>query len=107
MPAPSTTPQFLELVQKSGLVDDNQFQGYVAPLQAAGLPETPVQMAEAMVRDGLLTHFQAQQLLQGKARGFTINNKYKLLEHLGAGGMGSVFLCEHVSMRRRVAIKVL
>src|SRR5205085_3700334 len=31
----------------------------------------------------------------------------KLLEHLGSGGMGSVYLCEHRSMRRRVAIKVL
>src|SRR5262249_37250707 len=32
---------------------------------------------------------------------------YKVLERLGAGGMGSVYLCEHTLMRRRVAVKVL
>src|SRR4029450_13349026 len=37
---------------------------------------------------------------------FTIG-KYKVLEKLGAGGMGQVFLCEHELMRRRVAVKVL
>src|SRR5205085_12634350 len=38
---------------------------------------------------------------------FIISGKYKLMEHLGTGGMGSVYLCEHVLMRRRVALKVL
>jgi serine/threonine protein kinase len=33
--------------------------------------------------------------------------KYKVLERIGAGGMGLVFLCEHQVMRRRVAVKVL
>src|SRR5437868_9731865 len=59
-----------------------------------------------MVGDGLLTQFQAEQFLLGKWRRFTIG-KYKVLEKLGAGGMGSVYLCEHKLMRRRVAVKVL
>src|SRR5262249_10169991 len=46
------------------------------------------------------------QLLQGKWKRFTIG-KYKVLERLGQGGMGSVYLCEHKLMRRRVAVKVL
>ncbi len=58
------------------------------------------------MRDGLLTTFQAEQFLQGKWRRFTIG-KYKVLERLGSGGMGSVYLCEHKLMRRRVAVKVL
>src|SRR5207247_730125 len=51
-------------------------------------------------------NFQAEQFLAGKWRRFTLG-KYKVLERLGAGGMGSVYLCEHKLMRRRVAVKVL
>src|SRR5262245_1986737 len=29
------------------------------------------------------------------------------MEHLGSGGMGTVYLCEHRHMRRRVAVKIL
>lgn len=32
---------------------------------------------------------------------------YRLLELLGAGGMGQVFLAEHITMQRQVAIKIL
>lgn len=63
-------------------------------------------MAQALVREGVVTQFQAGQFLQGKSRGFFIGN-YKVLERLGTGGMGLVYLCEHRLMRRRVAIKVL
>src|SRR5262249_27217213 len=38
--------------------------------------------------------------------GFSIG-KYKVLERIGLGGMGQVYLCEHERMRRRVAVKVL
>ncbi|HZY83431.1 MAG TPA: protein kinase, partial [Gemmataceae bacterium] len=108
MPAPSTPEQLLELVRRSGLVEDKQFASYVERLRAdSALPDAPRPLAARLLQDGLLTHFQAEQLLLGKARGFTLGGKYRLLEHLGTGGMGSVFLCEHISMRRRVAIKVL
>src|SRR5205807_10310474 len=59
-----------------------------------------------LVRDGVLTRFQAEQFLQGKWRRFTIG-EYKVLERLGSGDMGIVYLCEHKLMRRRVAVKVL
>lgn len=59
-----------------------------------------------MVRDGLLTRFQAGQFLQGKWRGFTLG-KYRVLERIGCGGMGTVYLCEHLSVGRKVAVKVL
>src|SRR5690242_14112015 len=107
MPAPSTTEEFLDLVRKSGVVDDKRLDAYLARLRAAGpVPAEPAKAAGLLIRDGILTHFQAEQVLQGKWRRFTIG-KYKVLERLGAGGMGSVYLCEHKLMRRRVAVKVL
>jgi serine/threonine protein kinase len=59
-----------------------------------------------MVRDGLITQFQAKQLLAGKHKGFFLG-QYKFLDQIGSGGMGAVFLAEHTQMLRRVAIKIL
>jgi len=106
MPAPATTDDFLNLARRSGLFDEKDLDAYLRG-RGESLAGTPAELAAAMVRDGLLTNFQARQFLKGKWRGFLIAGKYKLLEHLGAGGMATVFLCEHVSMHRRVAIKVL
>lgn len=108
MSVPLTTDQFLELVNKSGLFDQQQLQAHLQGFRDSGtLPEKPDALAGALVRDGLLTHFQASQLLQGKWRNFILSGKYKVLGPLGSGGMGYIFLCEHQIMRRRVAIKVL
>jgi serine/threonine protein kinase len=107
MPAPATTSEFIDLVQKSGIVDPSRLAPYVQQILDRGpLPKLPSVMANFMVRDAIVTLFQAEQLLLGKWKRFTIG-KYKVLERIGSGGMGQVFLCEHKMMRRRVAIKVL
>ena len=56
-----------------------------------------------MIADGLLTKFQAGQLLKGKHRGFVLG-KYKLLDRIGMGGMGQVFLAEHTLQVSRFAL---
>ncbi len=107
MASPSSSAELLELVQKSGLVEEKRLAAYADKLRAENaLPPDAKALAARLIADGLLTHFQAEQILQGKWRRFNIG-KYKVLEKLGAGGMGSVFLCEHKIMRRLVAIKVL
>ena len=107
MPAPATAHDFFDLVRKSGVLEEQRLDAYTQKLRADKvLPADPTRAAALLVRDGLLTGFQAEQILQGKWRRFTIG-KYKVLERLGSGGMGSVYLCEHKHMRRRVAVKVL
>jgi serine/threonine protein kinase len=106
MPAPSTVERFLQLVRKSGVVDEERLTTYLAKAQKSGWPAQPPQVADQLIHDGILTHFQANQVLKGKFRGFFIG-KYKVLEEIGSGGMGCVYLCEHRFMRRLVALKVL
>jgi len=108
MPAPATADEFLDLIRKSGVVDESRLSAYVKQLQtASNVPTNDMsKYAGLFVRDGLLTFFQAEQFLLGKWKRFTIG-KYKVLERLGSGGMGQVFLCEHKLMRRKVAVKVL
>src|SRR5579884_3175988 len=107
MPSPTTIDEFLELVRKSEVVEEKKLTAYLDRVRAAQvLPATPAALAGLLVRDGILTQFQAEQLLQGRWKRFCLG-KYKVLEKLGAGGMGIVYLCEHKLMRRRVAVKVL
>src|SRR4051812_12434158 len=107
MPAPATVAEFLELVRKSGLVPENKAEELLARHRATGTPQKVDQAANQLVRDGQLTNFQSKQLRLGRYKRFTIGSKYRLLELIGAGGMGAVYLCEHTLMRRLVALKVL
>ncbi|GIX01101.1 MAG: hypothetical protein KatS3mg112_0038 [Thermogutta sp.] len=103
-----TVEQFLDLVKRSQLVEADQLQKVVKqwlpPEGSSSL--TAEELAGKLVEAGLLTRWQAGKLLEGRYKGFFLG-KYKLLDHLGSGGMSSVYLAEHVLMQRRVAIKVL
>src|SRR5262245_19797207 len=98
MAASLTTDQFLDVLRKSQLVDEKRLSAFLQSLSPS-MPSKSRALAELCVRHGLLTNFQASQLLAGKSRGFLIaGGKYKLLDLLGVGGMGKVFLCEHLRM---------
>ena len=108
MPAPVNVAEFLDLVRKSGLLPDARLDELIDRHRATGtLPQLIDQFAAVLVREGLLTFFQAKQLKLGRYKRFTIGSKYRLLELIGAGGMGAVYLCEHTLMKRLVALKVL
>jgi serine/threonine-protein kinase len=101
--------KFLELVQRCGLVDPARLTTTVAQWRSQATPaqrDDAAHCGEFLVRSGLLTAWQCHKLLEGRHRGFQLGN-YKLLDHLGTGGMSNVYLAEHVLMQRRVAIKVL
>jgi serine/threonine protein kinase len=106
MPAPATTDELLAVIHKSELIPAQRLEAFVSSVADASPRASPREMAQLLIAAGLLTHFQAEQCLQGKWRGFTIG-KYKVLERIGSGGMGTVYLCEHLKVGRRVAIKVL
>lgn len=108
MPATLGWDEFLAVVREAGIVDELSLKPFLEKWnQASSQSRDTGQFAESMRQAGLITSFQKKNLLEGKKRGYIIAEKYILLEHLGAGGMGSVWLCEHKVMRRRVAIKVL
>ena len=102
MPVPASTTEFLDVVRKSGLISTDRLDGAVR-----GMSGDLDAVSDHLVREGLLTYFQAKQLKQGRYKRFMIAGKYRLLELLGVGGMGAVYLCEHDFMKRLVAVKVL
>ena len=101
--------EFVELVRKSGLVEEDQLARCVTKLEKAhggALPKDNEAISNALIEEELITEWQAEKLLAGKHKGFMLG-KYKLLKMLGKGGMSSVYLAEHTLMKRKVAIKVL
>jgi serine/threonine protein kinase len=114
--------KFLEQLERSGLVEKDQLDKALAEIErqsappqlGAGSLAAPAQtndaqaLAEKLVEAKLITAWQRNQLLDGKYKGFfLVGKKYKLLGHLGTGGMSSVYLAEHSKMQRLVAIKHL
>jgi serine/threonine protein kinase len=107
MAAPASVPDFLALLRQSKLLEEQALEGQLQQLREAGaLPQRPDDLAKLWIEQGILTPFQADGLLQGRWRGFFVG-PYRVLEQIGAGGMGCVYLCEQESPRRRVAVKVL
>jgi serine/threonine protein kinase len=99
---PKSTAELVDLLRKSGAANPEKIAG----LSEQSLPADPNQAAAELVARGLVTRFQAQQLLAGRHRGFRIG-AYTILDLLGRGGMGAVYLGEHRDLQRKVAIKVL
>ncbi|MEK6235003.1 MAG: protein kinase, partial [Planctomycetales bacterium] len=100
-----TVQQYADAVTRSELLKPEQLAELVRELKAQPTAKC-APFAEALTERNLLTKWQNSHLTSGRFLGFFLG-KYKLLEMLGAGGMGSVYLAEHILMRRKVAVKVL
>ncbi len=104
-----TADKLIELVRKSDLSDDASIDAALERIKSkhnGELPTDPVEMTKALEAEKIITRWHSEKLLAGKYRGFFLG-KYKLLGHIGSGGMSSVYLAEHTKMHDLRAIKVL
>jgi serine/threonine protein kinase len=104
---PPTSQAFFDNILRLNLLDADLAKEFVKAL-AGHLSEfaSAESLGEALVQAGLLTQYQLDRVMSGKTYGLVLGH-YRVLDRLGAGGMGIVYLGEHISMQRRVAIKVL
>jgi response regulator RpfG family c-di-GMP phosphodiesterase/serine/threonine protein kinase len=63
-------------------------------------------LIDRLEQRGLLTQYQSARVKAGTVYGLVLGN-YRVLDRVGAGGMGIVFKAEHVLLRKIVALKVL
>jgi serine/threonine-protein kinase len=103
MPPPTSSRELLDRVRRSGLVPVTDLETFLADLPA---PLTPPEVLDRLLAAQLITPFQADRLAAGKYKGFILGS-YVILDRLGGGATGQVYLAEHTEMRRLVAIKVL
>ena len=91
MAADMPVDSFLDLLRQSGLVADSQMLALMAELSGKGpKPENARALADELVKREILTDWQADNLLQGKHRGFRLG-PHRILRPLGQGGMSKVF----------------
>jgi serine/threonine-protein kinase len=94
---------FLENLRQSGLLSPQELREAVRNLPAT---DTGRATARQLIKQGLITRFQARLLLIGRTSGFQLG-QYRILDEIGQGGMGRVFKAVHGTMNRVVALKVL
>ena len=102
-------PTVVDLVRRSKLIEPDELESALADCRQSHDGELPAEgpaVLQYLLQAGLLTSWQCEQFAAGKAKGFFLS-KYKLLAHIGSGGMSSVYLAEHQLMRQRRAVKVL
>ena len=110
--AEQSAKSFLGLLERSGIVAEERLKSALSELAAiqSKLGDDKKVSADTLtsflVEAGLITDWHVEKIKKGKYKGFFLG-KFKLLGHLGTGGMSSVYLAEHRISEKKRAIKVL
>jgi serine/threonine protein kinase len=103
------TSRFWQAALLSGLMDAKSLAACweaVPPAKREDPEHIDRRIARQAVHLKGLTLWQAQQLLAGRTAGFKVD-RYVLLDLIGQGGMGRVYLAQDTRLNRRVALKIL
>lgn len=104
--AEDTPTDLLPVIRKSGILSEKQFEDLKAKVLDGRYPFDPRELAARLVKDRVLTDYQAKRFLSNKPHGLTVG-KYVILDRLGSGSMGRVYKAQHLLMGRAVALKII
>lgn len=96
----------LPALRDSGILNGRLLDEIRERVDRGDYPEDSKALAERLVRERVLTPFQARRLLSNRYRGLLIG-RYVILDRVGSGSMGRVYRAHHMMMDRVVALKVI
>src|SRR5262245_38979338 len=100
-----STEEYVSALSKSGLVAREDLARVEAFLRESAR-RGPRQLADFLVREGLLTRFQASFLMEGRLADLKLAG-YTLLEVLGAGAMGTVYKARWAKDQGLYALRIV
>jgi serine/threonine-protein kinase len=104
--AEGVPPDLLPVIRSSGVLGERQLAEIKTKILRGDYPLDSVELAERLVRENLLTPYQAKRFLGNRPHGLIVG-RYIILDKIGSGSMGRVFKAHHVMMDRVVALKII
>jgi len=101
--------RFWQATLLSGLMDAQKLTACwnaISPGKRDDSQHIDRRLARQAVQANALTLWQAQQLMAGRTSGYKVD-RYVLLDLIGQGGMGRVYLAQDSRLNRQVALKIL
>ena len=98
--------QYCQQLLAAGVVAGDDLERVTASLSSGPQPRDRTRLANELVRQKLLTKYQAREVYAGRGSRLLLGN-YLVVDKLGDGGMGVVVKAQHRRMERIVALKVL
>jgi serine/threonine-protein kinase len=93
-------------LRRSGLIDRGQLDQVVGEYLTRSPRAEPPALAEYLVKQQVLSPFQAERILQGKTQGLVLG-PYVLMDAIGSGSMGQVYRASSKTDNQSYAVKVL
>jgi serine/threonine-protein kinase len=98
--------EFLQVLKRAGILSEGRLADIRSKVLAGDYPIDSTELAKKLVKDRVLTEYQARRLLSNRPGGLIIG-RYIILEKLGAGSMGRVYKAQHRLMNRISALKII
>ena len=96
----------MPVLRSSGILTDRQLADIREKVLRGVYPIDPIELAERLVEEEVLTVYQAKRFLNNKPHGLLVS-RYIILDRIGSGSMGRVYKAHHQMMDRVVALKII